>query len=101
MVIFTSHMQSYPVFFLVSLSRQIQDMLSFRKHSQEICQMRRYFNEIFWAFHSFIEGFKHCCFIINTDGTNTYGKCKDTLMIVMNCNENDQSFPLAFVIKKE
>ena len=38
--------------------------------------------------------------IRSIDGTHLYEKYKDTLMIVMGCDENNQLFPLAFAVTK-
>ena len=35
---------------------------------------------------------------MSIDGTNLYEKYKDTLLIAMGCDGNNQLFPLAFVI---
>ena len=55
---------------------------------------------IFWSFKPSIEGFEYCLLVLSIDGTHLYGKYKDTLMIAMRCDENNQLFPLAFAITK-
>ena len=56
------------------------------------------FQRVFCSFKSSIEGFEHCRPILSTDGTHLYVKYKDTLLIAMRCDENNQLFPLAFAI---
>ena len=56
------------------------------------------FQRGFWAFSSSIKGFTHCRLVLSIDGTHLYGKYKGTLMILMGCDDNNQLFPLAFVI---
>ncbi|RVW82581.1 Serine/threonine-protein phosphatase 7 long form-like [Vitis vinifera] len=48
-----------------------------------------------------IERFKHCRPLFSIDGTHLYGKYKDTLMIAMDCDGNNQLFPLAFAITED
>ena len=56
------------------------------------------FQRVFWTFHPSIEGFKHCRPVLSIDGTHLYGKYKDTLMIAMGCDGNNQLFPLDFAL---
>ena len=63
-------------------------------HNTEIFQC------VFWAFHRSIEGLDHCRPILSIDGTHLYGKYKDTLMIAMSCDENNQLFPLVFAMMR-
>ena len=58
------------------------------------------FQRVFWTFQPSIEGFKHCRTVLSSDGTHLYGKYKDTLMIIMGCDENNQLFPLAFALSE-
>ena len=53
------------------------------------------------VYHPSIEGFYHCRPILSIDGTHLYGKYKGTLMIAMDCDGNNQLFPLAFAITEE
>ena len=45
-----------------------------------------------------LKGFEHCCPVLSIDSTHLYEKYKDTLLIDMGCNGNNQLFPLAFAI---
>ena len=56
------------------------------------------FQRVFWSFKSSIDGFEHCRPVMSIDGTHLYGMYKDTLLIAMRCDENNQLFPLAFTI---
>ena len=56
------------------------------------------FQHVFWSFKPSIEGFEHCRPILSIDGTHLYVKYKDTLLIVMGCDENNRLFPLSFAI---
>ena len=56
------------------------------------------FQCVFWSFKPSIEGFEHCRPVTSIDGTHLYGKYKGTLLIIMGGNENNQLFPLTFVI---
>ena len=56
------------------------------------------FQRVFWSFKPSIEGFEHFHPVMSIDGTHLYGKYKDTLLIVMGCDKNNQLFPLAFAI---
>ena len=47
-------------------------------------------------FHSPIEGFKRFCLVMSINGTHLNNK--DTLMICMGCDENNQLFPLDSLI---
>ena len=58
------------------------------------------FQRVFWSFKPSIEGFEHCRPVLSIDGTHLYGKYKDTLMIAMECDGNNQLFPLTFSITK-
>nr|CAN72488.1 hypothetical protein VITISV_020886 [Vitis vinifera] len=58
------------------------------------------FQRVFWIFHPSIEGFKHCRSVLSIDGTHLYGKYKDTLIIAMGCDGNNQLFPLDFALTK-
>ena len=58
--------------------------------------MKRYYCEIFLRFHSPIEGFKRFCLVMSINGTHLNNK--DTLMICMGCDENNQLFPLDSLI---
>ena len=56
------------------------------------------FQHVFWAFHPSIEGFNHYRPILSIFSTQLYGKYKDTLMIALGCDGNNQLFPLASAI---
>ena len=56
------------------------------------------FQRVFWSFKPSIEGFEHCRPVLSIDGTHLYRKYKDTLLIAMGCDKNNQLFPLAFAI---
>ena len=56
------------------------------------------FQRVFWAFTPSIQGFTHCQPIHSINGTHLYGKYKGTLLIAMECDGNNQLFPLAFAI---
>ena len=56
------------------------------------------FQRVFWSFKPSIEEFEHCCPVPSINGTHLYGKYKDTLMIAMRCDGNNQFFPLTFAI---
>ena len=56
------------------------------------------FQRMFWSFKPSIEGLEHCRPVLSIDGTHLYSKYKGTLLIAMGCDENNQLFPLAFVI---
>lgn len=43
-----------------------------------------------------MEGFKHFCLVMSINGTHL--NIKDTLMICMGCDENNQLFPLDSLI---
>ena len=58
------------------------------------------FQRVFWSFKSSIEGLEHCRPVLSIDGIHLYGKYKDTLLIAMGCDGNNQLFPLAFAITK-
>ena len=58
------------------------------------------FQPVFWSFKPSIEGFEHCRPLMSIDGTHLYGKYKGTLLIAMECDGNNQLFPLAFAITK-
>ena len=58
------------------------------------------FQRVFWPCKPSIEGFKHCRPVLSIDSTHLYGKYKDTLMIAMRCDENNQLFPLTFAIRE-
>ena len=53
---------------------------------------------MFWSFKPSIIGFEYCCPILSIAGTHLYGKYKDTLLIAMGCDENNQLFLLTFAI---
>ena len=56
------------------------------------------FQRVFWSFKPSIEGFEYCCPVLSIDGIHLYKKYKDTLMIAMRCDRNNQLFPLTFPI---
>ena len=56
------------------------------------------FQQVFWAFHPSIEGFKHRRHVLTIDDTHLYGKYKGTVMIAMGCDENNKLFPLVFAL---
>ena len=56
------------------------------------------FQHVFWSFKPSIEGFEHCRLILSIDGTHLYRKYKDTLLIAMGCDGNNQLFSLEFAI---
>ena len=56
------------------------------------------FQHVFWSFKSSIEGVEHCHPVLSIDSTHLYRKYKDTLMIAMRCDGNNQLFPLTFAI---
>ena len=58
------------------------------------------FHRMFWSFKPSIEGFEHCRLILSIDDTHLYGKYKDTLLIAMECDINNQLLSLAFAITK-
>ena len=53
-------------------------------------QNEEIFQLVFEAFHVSTKGFKHCRLVLNIDGTHLYRKYKDTLMIIMGCDGNNQ-----------
>lgn len=60
------------------------------------------FHSLYWAFVPAIKGFKHCQTIICFDGTFLTGKYKDTLLIVVSQDSENQIFPIAFaIVEKE
>ena len=56
------------------------------------------FEREFWSFKPSIEGFEHYRPVMSIDGTHLYGKYKDKLLIAMECDGNNQLFPLAIAI---
>ena len=56
------------------------------------------FQRVFWSFKPSSEGFEHCHPVLSIDSTHLYGKYKDTLLISMGCDRNNQLFSLAFSI---
>ena len=58
------------------------------------------FQCVFWSFKPSIEGLEHCRHVLSIDDTHLYRKYKDTLLISMGCDENNQLFPLVFAITK-
>ena len=56
------------------------------------------FQRMFWSFKPSIEGFEHCRPVMSINGIHLYGKYKDTLLITMGCDGNNQLFPLPFSI---
>ena len=56
------------------------------------------FQRVFWVFHPSIKGFNHCRSILSIDGTHLYEKYKGTLIITVDCDGNNQLFPLTFAI---
>ena len=56
------------------------------------------FQRVYWSFKPSIERFEHCRPALSIDGTHLYEKYKDTLLISMGCDGNNQLFPLAFSI---
>ena len=58
------------------------------------------FQRVFWSFKPSIKGFEHCRPVMSIDSTHLYGKYKDTLLIAMGCDRNNQCFPLTFSITK-
>ena len=58
------------------------------------------FQRVFWSFKPSIKGFEHCRPVMSIDGTHLYGKYKDTLLIAIGCDRNNQLFPLTFSITK-
>ena len=56
------------------------------------------FQRMFWSFKPSIAGFEHCRPVLSIDGTHLYEKYKGTLLIVMECDGNNQLFPMEFAI---
>ncbi|KAH7854428.1 hypothetical protein Vadar_013718 [Vaccinium darrowii] len=56
------------------------------------------FDQVFWAFASAIEGFRHCRPVLCVDGTFLTGKYKGVMLIVVSQDAENQLFPIAFAV---
>ncbi|XP_075515402.1 uncharacterized protein LOC142550045 [Primulina tabacum] len=72
-----------------------------RKNLGPYDQLHKILNFVFWAFKPCIDGYRHCCNIINVDGTHMYTKYKHKLLIAVNLDANNQVLPLAFALVDE
>ena len=87
-------------YFFIALKQTNLGCVIISKTFLDIMENIEIFQRVFWTFHPSIEGFKHCRPVLNIDGIHLYGKYKDTLMIIMGCDENNQLFPLAFALSE-
>ena len=86
--------------FFIALEQESLGCDVISKTFPDIMENTEIFQRVFWTFQPSIEGLKHCRPVPNIDGTHLYGKYKDTLMIAMGCDGNNQLFPLAFALTK-
>ncbi|KAH7851517.1 hypothetical protein Vadar_012810 [Vaccinium darrowii] len=56
------------------------------------------FDQVFWAFASAIEGFRHCRPVLCVDGTFLTGKYKGVMLIAVSQDAENQLFPIAFAV---
>ena len=98
--LFGDFCQSYtelPRFFLALEQLNLGCVVIWKKIDTNMTNTK-IFQRAFWSFNPSIEGFEHCCPVPSINGTHLYGKYKDTLMISMRCDGNNQFFPLTFAI---
>ena len=62
------------------------------------CYTLRYSNACFGHSSHLLKGSNIVVLVLNIDGTHLYGKYKDTFLIAIGCDKNNQLFPLAFII---